>query len=93
MGLEVATPRRRLGRVEMVIAPQDPAHTGEAQSVHRQKYDVDADPENPEVDDPELRVKDPVIEPGMPGVEWPTPKRLQREAGMGLVELGDPCQR
>ena len=35
--------------------------------MHRQKYDVDADPENPEVDDPELRVKDPVIEPGIDG--------------------------
>ena len=47
---------------------EDPAHTGEAQSVHRQKYDVDADPENPEVDDPELRVKDPVIEPVLAGI-------------------------
>ena len=46
-----------------------PRHTGKAQSVHRQKDDVDADPENPEVDETEekRRVQDLVIEPGIDG--------------------------
>ena len=36
--------------------------------MHRQKDDIDADPENPEVDETEeMRVLDPVIEPGIDG--------------------------
>ena len=59
MGMPVA--KQRLSGQEQKIP------NGVIKAKKRQKYDVDADPENPEVDDPELRVKDPVIEPGIDG--------------------------